>query len=79
MLARITDHWILLMNFQWNIFIAALGLALILEGLPYFLGPEAVKKLVGKVLELPPSSLRFFGLTGIIAGLALVALSRMMG
>ncbi len=71
--------WLLLMRFQWNIFIAALGLALILEGLPYFLGPEAVKKFVGKVLELQPSTLRFFGLTGIIAGLTLVALSRFLG
>ncbi len=71
--------WLLLMKFQWNIFIAALGLALILEGLPYFLGPEAVKKFVGKVLELQPSTLRFFGLTGIIAGLTLVALSRLLG
>ena len=67
------------MKFQMNILIAALGIALILEGLPYFLGPEAVKKLVGKVLELPLSTLRFFGLAGIIAGLTLVALSRMMG
>jgi uncharacterized protein YjeT (DUF2065 family) len=67
------------MTFQWEIFIAALGLALILEGLPYFLGPEAVKKLVSKMLELSPSSLRFFGLTFIIAGLALVALSRLLG
>jgi uncharacterized protein YjeT (DUF2065 family) len=71
--------WLLLMNFQWNIFIAALGLALILEGLPYFLGPDAVKKFVRKVLELPPSTLRLFGLTGIIAGLTLVALSRLLG
>ncbi len=67
------------MKFQWNIFIAALGLALILESLPYFLGPEAVKKFIGKVLELPPSTLRFFGLVGIIAGLTLVTLSRLLG
>jgi uncharacterized protein YjeT (DUF2065 family) len=67
------------MHFQWKIFITALGLALILEGLPYFLGPEAVKKLVGKLIELPPATLGFFGLAGIIAGLALVALSRMIG
>ena len=67
------------MTFQWNIFIAALGLALILESLPYFLGPEAVKKFVAKILELPPSTLRFFGLGGIIAGLSLVALSRLLG
>ena len=67
------------MHFQWKIFIAALGLALILEGLPYFLGPEAVKGLMSKVLELPPKYLRAFGFTAIIAGLALVALSRTVG
>jgi len=67
------------MTFQWKIFIAALGLALIMEGLPYFLGPEAVKSLVRKVLELPPAYLRAFGLTAIIAGLALVGLSRALG
>ena len=67
------------MKFQINIFIAALGLALIIESLPYFLGPESVKKLVSKVLELPPRMLRFFGLAGIVAGLTLVALSRMLG
>jgi len=67
------------MVFQWKIFIAALGLALILEGLPYFLGPEAVRKLVSRLLDLPPSTLRFFGLAGILAGLALVALSKVLG
>lgn len=66
------------MRFQWNIFIAALGLAFILEGLPYFLGPEAVKKLVARIVELPTSYLRGFGLAAIIAGLALVALSRLL-
>ena len=67
------------MKFQADIFIAALGLALILEGLPYFIGPEAVRKLVEKLQDLPPSTLRFFGLAGIITGLALVALSRFLG
>ena len=67
------------MSFQWEIFIAALGLALILEGTPYFLGPDAVKKLVARVQELPSSYLRIFGLSAIIAGLALVALSRAVG
>jgi hypothetical protein len=74
-----SGFWILLMKFQWDLFIAALGLALIIESMPYFLGPDAVKKLVSRVLELPPSSLRFFGLAGIIAGLALVAFSRLLG
>ena len=68
-----------LMTFQWNIFVAALGLALIFEGLPYFLGPDAVKKLVSRMIELPPTTLRIFGFFGIVAGLSLVALSRLLG
>ena len=67
------------MNFQWEILIAALGLAIILEGLPWFLGPEAYKKALAVVQDLPSSYLRIFGLTAIIAGLALVALSRTLG
>jgi len=67
------------MKFQADIFIAALGLAMILEGLPYFAVPEAVKKVVGKVLEQPSSILRLFGLVIIAAGLGLVALSRLLG
>ena len=67
------------MNFQWNIFIAALGLALIIEGMPYFLGPEAVKRMLVKVLGMPAGVLRGFGLASIGAGLLLVALSRFLG
>lgn len=67
------------MHFQWNIFIAALGLALILEGLPYFLGPDAVKGLISKIRELPSTVLRFLGLASIVSGLLLVALARILG
>ena len=67
------------MNFQWNIFIAALGLALIIEGMPYLLGPEAVKRMLVKVLDMPAGVLRGMGLASIGAGLLLVALSRYLG
>ncbi len=67
------------MKFQFNIFIAALGLALILEGLPYFLGPEAAKRMVIKLAGLRASVLRGLGLALIGAGLLLVALSRYFG
>ena len=67
------------MHFQFNIFIAALGLALILEGLPYFLGPEAVKRMVIKLAGLPAGVLRGLGLASIGAGLLLIALSRYFG
>ena len=67
------------MKFQFNIFIAALGLALIIEGMPYFLGPEAVKRMVIKLTGLPAGVLRGLGLASIGVGLLLIALSRYLG
>ena len=67
------------MKFQFNIFLAALGLALIIEGMPYLLGPEAVKRMVIKMLEMPAGVLRGMGLASIGAGLLLIALSRYFG
>jgi uncharacterized protein YjeT (DUF2065 family) len=67
------------MHFQWKIFIAALGLALILEGTPWFLSPEAAKRYVSMLLGFRSASLRVLGLTLLLAGLALVALSRVLG
>ncbi|UCF30644.1 MAG: DUF2065 domain-containing protein [bacterium] len=63
-------------EFQWNIFLAALGLALVIEGLPYFLAPNAVKRIAMRFGEIPPGVLRLLGLLSIAGGLAIVALSR---
>jgi len=59
-----------------KLFLSALGLAMILEGIPYFLSPEKVKELARLLPGLPNSSLRFFGLLVMVAGLALLFLSR---
>jgi uncharacterized protein YjeT (DUF2065 family) len=67
------------MKFQFNIFLAALGLAFILEGLPYFLAPGAVKRMLVRMLNVQPSSLRLVGLGSMAAGLILVALARFFG
>ena len=67
------------MKFQLDIFVAALGLAFILEGLPYFLAPEGVKKVLERIGEISPATIRILGLFGMAAGLALVAVSRMVG
>ena len=67
------------MKFQFNIFLAALGLALIIESFPYFLAPGAVKRMLVRMLEVQPSSLRLFGFAGMVAGLVLVALARFLG
>ncbi len=66
------------MKFQSNLFLAALGLALVIEGLPYFLAPDAVKKMAERMRELPSGTLRLIGLASMIGGLVIVALSRLL-
>ena len=65
------------MKFQFNMFLAALGLALVIEGLPYFLAPDAVKKMAVRMQELSSGSLRIIGLVSMIGGLVIVALARL--
>ena len=56
------------MKFQLNLFLAALGLALVIEGLPYFLAPDTVKRMAVRMQELPASTLRLIGLLSILSG-----------
>lgn len=53
-------------------FLTALGLALIIEGLPYFLAPAAIKKTLEMIKEQPEKFLRFFGLMAMLSGVALL-------
>ncbi len=55
-------------------FLTALGLALILEGMPYFLAPGAIKKTLAMIKDQPEKFLRGFGLTAMLAGVALLYL-----
>jgi uncharacterized protein YjeT (DUF2065 family) len=55
-------------------FLSALALALILEGMPYFLAPGALKKTLAMLMEQPEKFLRLFGLTAMLAGVALLYL-----
>ncbi len=66
------------MKFQLNLFLAALGLALVIEGLPYFLAPDTVKRMAERMQELPSGTLRLIGLLSMIGGLVVVALSRLL-
>ena len=63
---------------NWELLLTAGGLALILEGLPYFLSPGGVKKMASRLLEIPLSALRLFGLAGVILGLVLIYLGRLV-
>ncbi|MCK5679465.1 DUF2065 domain-containing protein [bacterium] len=53
-------------------FLTALGLALILEGMPYFLAPGAIKKTLEMIKEQPEKYLRLFGLTAMLSGVVLL-------
>ncbi len=57
-------------------FLCVLGMVLIIEGLPYFLFPEKLKTYMLKILEVPPVTLRFIGISAMIAGLILVYFGR---
>jgi hypothetical protein len=55
---------------------AALGLALVLEGVAYSLFPDAMRKMMQQLLALPVANVRTIGLCTAFAGFALVWLVR---
>ncbi len=64
------------MNIDWSLLIIAVGLALIFEGIPYFLFAERIPLILIQLIEQPPKFLRFIGLTAMILGLLLISLGR---
>ncbi len=57
-------------------FLCVLGMVFILEGMPYFLFPEKLKIYMMKIVESPPGTLRFLGISSIITGLILLYFGR---
>ncbi|RLB68419.1 MAG: DUF2065 domain-containing protein [Deltaproteobacteria bacterium] len=53
-------------------FLTALGLALILEGMPYFIAPGSIKKTLELIKEQPEKFLRLFGLMAMLFGVILL-------
>ena len=56
--------------------LAALGLALALEGTIYALAPGVMKRAIRQMLDLPDQTLRIAGLTVLVSGVCLVWLVR---
>jgi hypothetical protein len=48
----------------------------IIEGIPYFIFPEKLKIYLLKMTELPVATLRFLGISAMIAGLILLYFGR---
>jgi uncharacterized protein YjeT (DUF2065 family) len=57
-------------------FLCVLGLVFIIEGIPYFLFPERLKIYLVKLAQFPASTLRFLGISAMIAGLILLYFGR---
>jgi len=64
------------MQFDLGFFLCALGLAFILESIPYFIWAEKMPKFLEIMSRQPPSSLRRVGLIGIIIGIMVIYLGR---
>ena len=58
--------------------LCAIGLVLIIEGIPYFAFPEKMKQVLAKIPDMPTSIMRVFGMVAVGAGLILVYVSRRM-
>jgi len=59
-----------------KLFLSALGLALILEGLPYFAFPEKIKGWLIRIMGAPASQLRLLGLLTIAIGALIIYFSQ---
>ena len=53
------------MTFDWKPFLAALGLAILLEGLVWALAPDAMRRAVILIAQMPKSSIRVLGLAAL--------------
>ncbi len=63
------------MTFNSTLFFSALGLAFILEALPFILFPERMKETISLLLEQDPAALRRIGLLALGVGLCVLLLA----
>ena len=61
-----------------GLFITAVGLMMVFEGIPYFCFPAQFKEWISKVPEIPNNTLRAIGLVIMILGLGLVYMGKSM-
>lgn len=66
------------MNFNLSLFLAALGLACVLEALPWLISPRKTRETLLELLSLPEDALRKGGILLMILGVAVCAAGRFM-
>ena len=62
---------------SYKVWLVAIGIVLVLEGTPYVLGPELMKRFFRHVQAVPDASLRAVGLAAVAAGFALLVWLRL--
>ena len=60
-------------------FFCVMGMVMIVEGLPYFISPHKMREMVMMILQMPEGTLRRFGFSMMLAGLAIVYLAMEIG
>lgn len=53
-------------------FLSVVAMVLVIEGIPYFLSPKSIKKWLSLILNMDNRSMRIFGLSSMITGLAIL-------
>jgi uncharacterized protein YjeT (DUF2065 family) len=56
----------------WTLFLAGLGLAMFIEGTPYFVSPRAMRRFLAVVQETSDGAMRAAGIVLMITGLVVV-------
>lgn len=64
------------MNFNYQLFLAALGLACVLEALPWIICPRSMMESMRRMAELSNEQLRIAGIVLLIAGSLLCLLAK---
>ncbi|WP_319762086.1 DUF2065 domain-containing protein [Maridesulfovibrio sp.] len=67
------------MHIDWTFLLSALGLAFIIEGIPYFIFSERMPRILISIIERGPRQLRILGLIAMIFGLLLISLGQSLG
>ncbi len=60
---------------SWSLLFSALGIAIFLEGLPYFISPSALRRVMEQMMTLGDGALRMTGLALMVAGLLVTYIS----
>ncbi len=59
-------------SFNFALFFTALGLAFVIESMPWILSPSSIRKLLETLSEMPDEVLRSFALTMFVIGLLIM-------